>query len=36
VKKNGLHTNGTFAMLLVMMGLDALMGTLERHALRWR
>jgi NitT/TauT family transport system permease protein len=34
------NTNGTFAMLLVMMalmmGLNALMGLLERHALRWR
>ena len=34
------NTNGTFAMLLVMMalmmGLNALMGLVERHALRWR
>jgi NitT/TauT family transport system permease protein len=34
------NTNGTFAMLLVMMGLmmalNALMVLLERHALRWR
>lgn len=34
------NTNGTFAMLLVMMalmmGLNALMGLLERRALRWR
>jgi NitT/TauT family transport system permease protein len=34
------NTNGTFAMLLVMMalmmGLNALMGVVERHALRWR
>jgi NitT/TauT family transport system permease protein len=34
------NTNGTFAMLLVMMalmmGLNALMGLLERHALRWQ
>jgi NitT/TauT family transport system permease protein len=34
------NTNGTFAMLLVMMtlmmALNALMGLLERHALRWR
>ena len=34
------NTNGTFAMLLVMMalmmGLNALMGLLERYALRWR
>jgi NitT/TauT family transport system permease protein len=34
------NTNGTFAMLLVMMGLmmglNGLMALLERHALRWR
>jgi len=34
------NTNGTFAMLIVMMalmmGLNALMGLVERHALRWR
>ena len=34
------NTNGTFAMLLVMMalmmGLNALMGLVERHILRWR
>jgi NitT/TauT family transport system permease protein len=34
------NTNGTFAMLLVMMalmmGLNGLMGLLERYALRWR
>jgi sulfonate transport system permease protein len=34
------NTNGTFAMLLVMMalmmGLNALMNLFERHALRWR
>jgi NitT/TauT family transport system permease protein len=34
------NTNGTFAMLLVMMalmmGLNALMGFIERYALRWR
>jgi NitT/TauT family transport system permease protein len=34
------NTNGTFAMLLIMMalmmGLNALMGLFERHALRWR
>jgi NitT/TauT family transport system permease protein len=34
------NTNGTFAMLLVMMALmmalNALMGMLERYALRWR
>src|SRR5262245_19829632 len=34
------NTNGTFAMLLVMMalmmGLNAVMGMLERYALRWR
>jgi sulfonate transport system permease protein len=34
------NTNGTFAMLLVMMalmmGLNALMGLVERYALRWR
>jgi NitT/TauT family transport system permease protein len=34
------NTNGTFAMLLVMMGLmmglNGLMTLLERHALRWR
>jgi hypothetical protein len=34
------NTNGTFAMLLVMMalmmGLNALMVLLERYALRWR
>jgi NitT/TauT family transport system permease protein len=36
----GYNTNGTFAMLLVMMalmmGLNALMGLLERYALRWQ
>jgi NitT/TauT family transport system permease protein len=36
----GYNTNGTFAMLLVMMalmmGLNALMGLFERYALRWR
>jgi NitT/TauT family transport system permease protein len=34
------NTNGTFAMLLVMMALmmslNALMGLLERHVLRWK
>lgn len=34
------NTNGTFAMLLVMMalmmGLNALMGLIERYAFRWR
>jgi sulfonate transport system permease protein len=30
------NLNGTFAMLIVMMGLNALMGLAERHALRWR
>jgi NitT/TauT family transport system permease protein len=34
------NTNGTFAMLLVMMALmmmlNALMGVFERYALRWR
>jgi NitT/TauT family transport system permease protein len=34
------NTNGTFAMLLVMMALmmalNALMGLLERYALRWQ
>jgi sulfonate transport system permease protein len=34
------NTNGTFAMLLIMMALmmalNALMGMLERYALRWR
>jgi NitT/TauT family transport system permease protein len=34
------NVNGTFAMLIVMMvlmmGLNAVMGLIERHALRWR
>jgi NitT/TauT family transport system permease protein len=34
------NVNGTFAMLIVMMalmmGLNAAMGLVERHALRWR